>query len=57
MRLFVQILDGEARKWFRGLTPGSIARIEALDYVFLRHWGDKKDLLYYITEFGSFKRK
>jgi hypothetical protein len=23
----------------------------------LRHWGDKKDFLYYITEFGSLKRK
>jgi len=57
MRVFVQILDGEARKWFRGLTPGSIAGIEALDDAFLRHWVDKKDFLYYITDFGSFKRK
>jgi hypothetical protein len=57
MRVFVQSLDGEARKWFRGLTPGSIAGIEALDDAFLRHWGDKKDFLYYITEFGSLKRK
>jgi hypothetical protein len=23
----------------------------------LRHWGDKKDFLYYITKFGSLKRK
>jgi hypothetical protein len=36
MRVFVQSLDGEARKWFRGLTLGSIAGIEALDDVFLR---------------------
>jgi hypothetical protein len=57
MRVFVQILDGEARKWFRGLTPGSIVRIEALDDAFLRHWGDTKDFLYYIIEFGSLKRK
>jgi hypothetical protein len=57
MRVFVQILDGEARKWFRGLTHGSIVGIEALDDAFLRHWGDKKYLLYYITEFGSLKRK
>jgi hypothetical protein len=57
MRVFVQSLDGEARKWFRGLTPGSIAGIEALDDVFLRQWGDKKDFMYYITEFGSLKRK
>jgi hypothetical protein len=57
MRVFVQSLDGEARKWFRGLTPGSIVGIEALDDAFLRHWGDKKYFLYYITEFGSLKRK
>jgi hypothetical protein len=57
LRVFVQSLDGEARKWFRGLTPGSIDGIEALDDAFLRHWGDKKDFLYYITEFGSLKRE
>jgi len=53
IRVFVQSLDGEARKWFRELTPRSIADIEALDDVFLKHWGDKKDLLYYHTEFGN----
>jgi hypothetical protein len=57
MRVFVQSLDGEVRKWFRGLTPGSIVGIEALDDVFLRQWGDKKYFMYYITEFGSLKRK
>jgi hypothetical protein len=57
MRIFVHSLDGEARKWFRALTPGSIDGIEALDDVFLRQWGDKKDFMYYITEFGSLKRK
>jgi hypothetical protein len=57
MRVFIQSLFGEARKWFRGLAPGSITGIEALDEAFLRHWGDKKDFLYYITEFGSLKRK
>jgi hypothetical protein len=57
MRVFVQILDGEARKWFRVLNNGSIVGIEALDDSFLRHWGDKKYFLYYITKFGSLKRK
>jgi hypothetical protein len=56
MRVFVQSLDGEVRKWFRGLTPGSIAGIEALDSVFLRQWGDRKDFMYYMTEFGSLKK-
>jgi hypothetical protein len=37
MRFFVQSLFGEARKRFRGLAPGSITGIEALDDAFLRH--------------------
>jgi hypothetical protein len=49
-------LDGEVRKWFRGLAPGSIAGIEALDSAFLRQWGDRKDFMYYMTEFGSLKK-
>ena len=53
MRVFVQSLNGEARKWFRELTPRSIADIEALDGVFLKHWGNNKDLLLYHTEFGN----
>jgi hypothetical protein len=57
MRLFVQSLNGEARKWFRSLPPNSIVDIVALDDAFLKHWGDKKDFLYYITEFGALKRK
>ena len=35
-RLFVQSLDGKARKWFRSLPPRSIVGIEALDEVFLK---------------------
>jgi hypothetical protein len=57
MRVFVQSLDGEVRKWFIGLTTESIVGIEALDDAFLRQWGDKKYSMYYITEFGSLKRK
>jgi ribonuclease HI len=57
MRVFSQSLDGEVRKWFKGLAPGSIASIEALDNVFLRQWGDRKDYIYYMTEFGSLKKQ
>jgi hypothetical protein len=56
LRVFVQSLDGEARKWFRVLTLGSIDGIEALDDSVLIYWGDKNDFLYYITKFGSLKR-
>jgi hypothetical protein len=57
MRVFVQRLDGGARGWFRELTPGSITGIEVLDDTFLKQWGDKKDFLYYITEFGNLRRE
>ena len=57
MRIFVRSLDGEARKWFRDFPPGSIVGIKALDDAFLRQWGDKKEFLYYIREFGYLKRK
>jgi hypothetical protein len=57
MRIFIHSLEGEARKWFRALPPGSIDGIEALDNSFLRQWGDKKDFMYYMTDFGSLKRK
>jgi hypothetical protein len=39
------------------IDPGSIVGIEALNDAFLRQWGDKKDFMYYITKFGSLKRK
>jgi hypothetical protein len=57
MRVFVQSLDGDARDWFKDLPPRSIDGIVALDDSFLRNWGNKKYLLYYITEFGALKRE
>ena len=36
MRLLVQSLDGEVRKWFRGLPPASIVDIEELDESFIK---------------------
>jgi hypothetical protein len=57
LRVFIQSLDGEVGKWLRGLPLGSIFGIEALDYTFLRHLGDKKYFFDYIIEFGSLKRK
>lgn len=47
MRVFMQSLDGEARKWFKELAPKSLSDIEALDDAFLNNWRDNKDLLYY----------
>jgi hypothetical protein len=56
MRVFFQSLDGEVRKWFRGLAPRSIVGIEALDNAFLRQWVDRKDFMYYMKKFGSLKK-
>ena len=45
------------RKWFKELPTGSVADIEALDDVFLKHWGERRDHLYYITKFSNLKRE
>ena len=52
-----QSLDGQASKWFKEFPVGSIAGIEALDDIFLKHWGERRDHLYYITEFSNMKRE
>ena len=57
MSLFVQRLDGEVRKWFWGLPPASIADIDALYEAIIKQWGDIRDYLHYIIEFGALKRK
>jgi len=57
MRVFVQSLEGDVRKWFKSLTDSSITGIEVLDDTFLRKWGNRNFFLYYITEFGAIKRK
>ena len=36
MRIFVQSLDGEVRKWFRELPPDSIDGIDALEEAFMK---------------------
>jgi hypothetical protein len=56
MRLFVQSLDGEVRKWFRVLPLTSISNIEELDETFIKQWGYRIYYLYYITEFGALNR-
>lgn len=41
MRLFVQSLEGDARKWFRNLSANSIDSWVALEATFLDQWGEK----------------
>jgi hypothetical protein len=45
------------RTWFRSLLAGSILSYDALEDSFLRQWGERKDHLDYLTEFGSLKKK
>ena len=45
-RVFVQSLDGHARKWFKELTTGSVAGIESLDDVLLGR-EERPPLLYH----------
>ena len=43
-RVFVQSLYGQDRKWFKELPARSVG-IEALDDIFLKHWGEIRDHL------------
>jgi hypothetical protein len=56
-RLLVQTFEGQVRTWFRSLPAASIRTYNALEDAFLRQWGERKDHLYYLTEFGSLKKK
>ena len=57
MRIFVQSLDGEVRKYFKNLRDNSITTIKDLDVTFLRKWGDKKDDLHCMKFFNNLRRK
>ena len=47
-RVFVHSLDGRARKWFKEFPAGSIAVIEALDDIFLKH-GEREETTFTIS--------
>jgi hypothetical protein len=55
-RLLVKIFEGQVRTWFRGLLVVSILSYDALRTAFLRQWGEKKDHLYYLMEFGALRK-
>jgi len=56
-RLLVQTFEGQVRTWFRSLPATSILSYDALEDAFLRQWGERKDHLYYLIEFGSLRKK
>jgi len=55
--LFVQSIDGEARKLFKTLPNNSINTWEELEKTFMQKWGEKRDHGYYLTEFTAIKKK
>ena len=56
LRLFVQSLDGEARKWFKSLAANSINTWEAMEEAFVKKWGDRRDHGDTLTEFNTLKK-
>jgi hypothetical protein len=56
-RLLVQTFEGQVRTWFRSLPAGSLGSYQELENAFIRQWGERKDHLYYLTEFGALKKK
>ena len=57
LRLFVQSLEGEARKWFKTLADHSVNTWDRMEDLFLRKWGEKKDHGMCLTEFNTLKKK
>jgi len=55
-RLFVQSLDGEARKWFKSLPNAFIATWEKLKNSFTQKWGEKRNHEYVLIEFNAIRK-
>ena len=45
MRLFTQILFGEAKKWYKDFPPRSILSFVGFQTIFLERWEDKQSPL------------
>ena len=56
MRIFSQILGGEVKKWFKGLTPNSIHDLPSLHQAFVNKWEVKSNPLQILAEYRSLKR-
>ena len=56
MRIFTQSLGGEAKKWFKALTPNSIHDLPSLYQNFINKWEIKKNPLQILSEYNNLKR-
>jgi len=55
--IFVQSLDGEAKKWLKGLPNASITTWEELENAFTQKWGEKRNHKYLLTKFNLIRKK
>ena len=56
LRLFIQSLDREARKWFKYISNNTITTWEEMENLFTLKWGEKRDHGYVLIEFNSLKK-
>ena len=56
VRMFAQILGGEVKKWFKGLTPNIVHDLYALHQLFINKWEVKKNPLQILSEYENIKR-
>ena len=54
--LFSQILGGEARKWFKSLTPNSINDLQPFHQTFINKWEVRKNPLQILSDYNNLKR-
>ena len=52
----MRTLEGEVRKWFRGLPADSLNSWHTLEQSFVRKWGEKRDHLYFLAEFVALEK-
>lgn len=57
LRLFVQSLEGEARKWFKSLANNIVHTWEEMENFFTLKWGEKRDHGYVLTKFNALKKR
>ena len=56
LRLFTQSLEGEVRKWFKGLTPHSINDLQAFHQTFFNKWEVKNNPLQVLSDYKNLHR-
>ena len=55
MKFFSQSLGGEAKKWFKGLTPHSIHDLPTLHQTFINKWETRKNPLQILSDYNNLK--